>query len=173
MRERLDNGGDVVTPLWWSAMPPPSAVSRPLPMNRSPAERVEAHAVRKTDAFPGISMARQRLIDNVKAALGNVASKTRAAGERAAKAVGVQVRRRDGATNAAASNQPAAEGTSAKPPAAKKAPAKKATTATPGARKAAGKKTTAKTAGRAKMPAQKTSAKAVAKKAAAKKPNQK
>ena len=98
-------------------------------------------------------MARQRLIDNVKEALGNVASQTRAAGERAAKAVGVRVPNSGGATKAAAGNQAAAKRTSAK-----KTPAQKATAATPGARKTAAKKTMAKTPSRAKTPAQKATA---------------
>ena len=47
-------------------------------------------------------MARQRLIDNVKEALGNVASQTRAVSGRAAKAVGWQAPKKGGATKAAA-----------------------------------------------------------------------
>jgi hypothetical protein len=171
--------------------------------SRSPAEDVEAHAVGEDRSGPRSVMARQRLIDNVKEALGNVASQTRAVSGRAAKAVGWQAPKKGGATKAAAGNRSAAKRTSIKPavakktpaqkattatpgarkPAAKtttakaagrtKTPAQKATTATPGARKTAAKKTTAKTPSRAKTPAQKTAAKAVAKKAPAKKPNQK
>ena len=60
-------------------------------------------------------MARQRLIDNVKEALGNVASQTRAVSGRAAKAVGWQTPKKGGATKAAAGNRSAAKRTSIKP----------------------------------------------------------
>ena len=163
--------------------------------NRSPAEDVEAHAVGEDRSGPRSVMARQRLIDNVKEALGNVASQTRAVSGRAAKAVGWQAPKKGGATKAAAGNRSAAKRTSqagcrrrgrhARRPDNRrkeddrqaagraKTAAQKATAATPGARKTAAKKTTAKTPSRAKTPAQKTAAKAVAKKAPAKKPNQK
>ena len=64
-------------------------------------------------------MARQRLIDNVKEALGNVASQTRAVSGRAAKAVGWQAPKKGGATKAAAGNRSAAKRTSIKPAVAK------------------------------------------------------
>jgi hypothetical protein len=69
--------------------------------------------------------------------------------------------------------KPAAKTTTAKAAGRTKTVAQKPTTATPGARKTAAKKTTAKTPSRAKAPTQQTAAKAVAKKAPAKKPNQK
>ena len=83
--------------------------------NRSPAEDVEAHAVGEDRSGPRSVMARQRLIDNVKEALGNVASQTRAVSGRAAKAVGWQAPKKGGATKAAAGNRSAAKRTSIKP----------------------------------------------------------
>ena len=63
-------------------------------------------------------------------ALGNVASQTRAVGERAAKLVGIELPAKKGAGNTkAAARKPAAPAKSS-PPAAKKAPAKKASTKT-------------------------------------------
>ncbi len=53
--------------------------------SRSPAEDVEGHAVGEDRSGPRSVMGRQRLIDNVKEALGNVASQTRAVSGRAAK----------------------------------------------------------------------------------------
>ena len=94
-------------------------------------------------------MARQRLIDNVKEALGNVASQTRAAGERAAKAVGRQAPKKGGATKAAAGNQSAAKRTSTKPPEPTRLGAE-GNNRHAGTRKTAAKTTTAKAAGRAK-----------------------
>jgi hypothetical protein len=126
--------------------------------SRSPAEDVEAHAVGEDRSGPRSVMARQRLIDTVKEALGNVASQTRAVSGRAAKAVGWQAPKKGGATKAAAGNRSAAKRTSITPAVAKKTPAQKATAATPGARKPAAKTTTAKAAGRAKTAAQKATA---------------
>ena len=93
-----------------------------LSASRSPAEGVQAHAVGEDRSGPRSVMVRQRLIDNVKEALGNVASQTRAASGRAAKAVGWQAPKKGGATKAAAGNQPAAKRTSTKATVAKKTP---------------------------------------------------
>ena len=66
---------------------------------------------------------RQRLIDNVKEALGNVASQTRAVGERAAKLIGREPAKK--ATRKAAPAKKAAKKATAKKVTAKKVPAKK------------------------------------------------
>ena len=139
------------------ATPPPSTVLRALSASRSPTEGVQAHAVGEDRSGPGSVMARQRLIDNVKEALGNVASQTRAAGERAAKAVGRQGPKKGGATKAAAGTQSAAKRTSTKPPEPTRLGAE-GNNRHAGARKTAAKTTTAKAAGRAKTLAQKATA---------------
>ncbi|UXA18632.1 heparin-binding hemagglutinin [Mycobacterium sp. SMC-4] len=111
-------------------------------------ERGEA-ALERLRAQPALEEAASRVeeytdqaVELTQEALGNVASQTRAVGERAAKLVGVELPKR--AESAAEPVQKAAEKAPAKKAPAKKAPAKKTPAKKAPAKKAAAKKVTQK-----------------------------